>query len=683
VNTNSVLTGLILTSLFSIVTTGAAQVNSWTNPASGNWHDPSWSLGVLPNSSQHIMVTNSGWKAVAVTRATALNHPSSLNIRNLTVSSPVDSFNTLMLNFAGRESPLRVTESFHLHTNSAFLTLDSGLQVGNTFTVDGTVTHTDFSEVSAPVLLLGNHGPPANWEPFEFSAEYNFTNGTVRVPDRLLVGLSSYSIFRQHGGSNYVNNLRVGWGRYQFWGGTLNANNLAIGSSASIFFQLSGNVTVTNPVIVGVNDGLFASDTNIQGHYSMRGGSLRSSAIRVGTPNDASSAGAEGSFNQEGGTNITTTIHVGSGGMGNTFRCRYDLHAGGLLQCSSTTVGPGYVVWFFNATGSHLIDGPLNLLGVRDPSAGFLNRPFYQIGGDGALRCRSLTVSNGLFVQTSGTNDIAGDLLLGSSDMPTEYNLFDGRLTASNTIARVGRFTNDYFYHEGGVYVVANRLDVSGASPDAVVYALIRTSMFTFPELIAPDIRVTSGIFDHRGGSVSNSGTITLAGAAWQEGTAGSTHLGALRLGSAAANSTISFTYNLATIRFLASAAQPWVSDARLLIKNWSGSTNGGGNNQIIFGNSSAGLTAQQLSQIRFRDPAGLPAGDYAARILATGEIVPVSQPSLAYTRNGSRLIIQWSPGYTLQTSTNISGPFGDVNTSSPYDIQPGSEPQRYFRLRP
>ena len=53
--------GLILTAIFFAALSGLAQVNSWTSPSSGSWHDPSWSLGVLPNASQsHILITNSG-----------------------------------------------------------------------------------------------------------------------------------------------------------------------------------------------------------------------------------------------------------------------------------------------------------------------------------------------------------------------------------------------------------------------------------------------------------------------------------------------------------------------------------------------------------------------------------------------------------------------------------------------
>jgi len=39
------------------------------------------------------------------------------------------------------------------------------------------------------------------------------------------------------------------------------------------------------------------------------------------------------------------------------------------------------------------------------------------------------------------------------------------------------------------------------------------------------------------------------------------------------------------------------------MIENWNGSADGGGRQQVIFGNSAAALTAQQVSQIQFRNP--------------------------------------------------------------------------------
>src|SRR5688572_6335321 len=276
--TQFVRPGLILTSIFSATLTAVAQVNSWTSPSSGNWHDPSWSLGVLPNASQsHILITNSGWKAVAINRTTALNYPDSLNIRRLTVSSPVDSFNTLMLNFSGREWPLRVTDSFYLGTNSVFRTLDSGLHVGSLFTIDGTVIHTDFSEVSAPRMHLGNiiDGP---------TADYNLTNGTLTVANRLVLGLLGNSAFRQYGGSNRVSEFRLGWGSYELRGGHVAADTLKIGALFSVFDQYGGEVSVTNALVMGEDDGLFSPNlggVNLAGGYTLNNGTLRTASLRV------------------------------------------------------------------------------------------------------------------------------------------------------------------------------------------------------------------------------------------------------------------------------------------------------------------------------------------------------------------------------------------------------------------
>src|ERR1700722_7517630 len=84
-----------------------AQVNSWINPASGNWDDASsWSLGVLPGSSQSIMITNSGWKAVAINPSTPVNFPDSMTVSNLTILGPTNTENTLLLNFVGAGNPL-------------------------------------------------------------------------------------------------------------------------------------------------------------------------------------------------------------------------------------------------------------------------------------------------------------------------------------------------------------------------------------------------------------------------------------------------------------------------------------------------------------------------------------------------------------------------------------------------
>ena len=53
----------------------------------------------------------------------------------------------------------------------------------------------------------------------------------------------------------------------------------------------------------------------------------------------------------------------------------------------------------------------------------------------------------------------------------------------------------------------------------------------------------------------------------------------------------------------------------------------GGGAEQVVFGSSSSGISAGQLSQVRFANPPGFPVGNYAATILASGEVVPLTVP--------------------------------------------------------
>src|SRR5206468_6723832 len=92
--------------------------------------------------------------------------------------------------------------------------------------------------------------------------------------------------------------------------------------------------------------------------------------------------------------------------------------------------------------------------------------------------------------------------------------------------------------------------------------------------------------------------------------------------------------------------------NGRLLIRNWSGSTNGGGTDQMFVGTTAPGLTSAQLQHISFYNPDGLPPGTYPARILANGEVVPAAGPSLGYSRTSRGLVLSWNGNYELWTTT-------------------------------
>jgi autotransporter-associated beta strand protein len=91
------------------------------------------------------------------------------------------------------------------------------------------------------------------------------------------------------------------------------------------------------------------------------------------------------------------------------------------------------------------------------------------------------------------------------------------------------------------------------------------------------------------------------------------------------------------TLRFPDSHLMPW--SGTLAIDGWNGSMTGGGADGLFFGSSDSGLTSGQLNDIVFTNPNGH-SGNYQARILATGEIVPVPEPKMvALSLSGGLLL--------------------------------------------
>src|SRR5947209_12298004 len=135
-----------------------AQVNSWINPGSGSWDQASsWSLDVLPSSSQSIIISNSGWKAVAINPSTPINFSNSMTVRDLTIRGASDTEIMLLLNFAGTAVPLTVLNGLTLQDGAQILNFNSGLAVqGGTITVTNSQINQDGGFVrttNGPMLL--------------------------------------------------------------------------------------------------------------------------------------------------------------------------------------------------------------------------------------------------------------------------------------------------------------------------------------------------------------------------------------------------------------------------------------------------------------------------------------------------------------------------------------------------
>src|SRR5437764_6936794 len=247
---------ILIPGLVSIAS--AQQINSWTKPTSGYWEESpaNWSLGVLPNSSQSVYITNPGWKAVAIGANTAQNFPASMQIQELRIESPPDSFNELLMNFSGFAVPLQTTSLSVVGTNSAVVILSSMMEVtdtnpesGNVF-VGGTVSQGDFSRVKVSGFMsIGR---------FNENAAYYLTNGSLSISNTLEVGggLGRSAKFVQYGGSNTSGALNVNnEGDYDLYGGDVIANGISVGggdyANTSSFYQYGG--TVTSDMVVNGN----------------------------------------------------------------------------------------------------------------------------------------------------------------------------------------------------------------------------------------------------------------------------------------------------------------------------------------------------------------------------------------------------------------------------------------------
>src|SRR5205807_4692954 len=101
-----------------------------------------------------------GWKALAIGPSTVQNYPDSLNVGTITISSPSNSLNLLLLNYMGFETPL-TAKTITINSNTVLTALASILEVTNTGSADyrlelgGTVNQGESAVVNTSFLSLG------------------------------------------------------------------------------------------------------------------------------------------------------------------------------------------------------------------------------------------------------------------------------------------------------------------------------------------------------------------------------------------------------------------------------------------------------------------------------------------------------------------------------------------------
>ena len=184
--------------------------NRWIKPSSGFWEEPFWSSGVLPDSSQSVLITNQNWKAVGITPFTASNFPDSMTVGSVTVRGAFDTFNTLLLQYVGTGTPLTVLNGITLADMARILNFNSALIVQG-----GTIVVTN-----AQIVQDGGLIRTTNATMYLQNADYHLTNGVFEGGE-VLLGFPVSARFNQYGGTAVISHLSFGRGTLEAGGGTL------------------------------------------------------------------------------------------------------------------------------------------------------------------------------------------------------------------------------------------------------------------------------------------------------------------------------------------------------------------------------------------------------------------------------------------------------------------------------
>jgi hypothetical protein len=326
-------------------------------------------------------------------------------------------------------------------------------------------------------------------------------------------------------------------------------------------------------------------------------------------------------------------------------------------------------------------------------------------------------MESGMVRQSAGTTIVHGNIALGAPNGTTAANVsLSGGVLMGNygylTIGSHGSFSQSGGFLTNWYYLpisAGSHYSLTGGRMDVSQIRIAGTFEQTGGAIIVDPLSLdgtavynrTSGFLSvdrlfldgdsqfHRGNSsFVNNTMVGFAGGTFFAG-AGTNELGVLDVyipgGSEETESTLDLESGGASVLMFRDS-RDFGYLGKLTITNWAGSLNGGGADRIYVGTNQFGLTSDQLARITFANPAGLAAGKYAARILATGEVIPDSRPVLVYSRtaNGLGLQFNWNTNSCqLLSSTNVAGPYQPISPqpTSPYNVT-FSEPQRFFQLR-
>lgn len=441
----------------------------------------------------------------------------------------------------------------------------------------------------------------------------------------------------QNGGSNICPGYcelgtDSGFGRYNLSNGVFQVGSLDLNSDGGGHYEQSGGQTLAGDIYIGShpNDASFSvsNGTVRTGWIGLRGGEFTQTNSDVFCSNSISIS------------------------MGSNYRM-----SGGSLASLRTSLGEGSDA-FMSQSGGTFQTGPL-----RVGADTIYNTATFRMNGGSLFATEIRRGVGGIISQSGGTISVQGEI---------DGGIFQsgGLLMSSNT------YLSDYleftFVQTGGTNITTNTfVDYQG-------FTLLNGRLDVGNLVVGAD-------FFHKGGTLTNRGQIIFRGGRLFP-TLPQEFFGAINV---ELDSNLIFPSNNCVMRFAPSANIAWDGHfyfgafiPSLKIDNWKGSTNGGGMHQIIVGTN--GLTANQLEQIVFVNPAGLPAGGYNGKILNSGELVPTTTLRLSLRNTTEGPLLRWPGRQTLQSATNVNGPYTNVVTDFNFyrmTVQT-NQPKRFFRLK-
>ncbi|HVV01450.1 MAG TPA: hypothetical protein VHH88_08815 [Verrucomicrobiae bacterium] len=626
-----------------------ADTNEWLKPSSGYWEEPYWSLGRLPANQDVVLFDTSGFKALAIGSSTVMAAPDSLSVGSLIIEAPANSFNQLLLNYAGFGAPLFVSSNLVVGTNGSLASHHSALVASN-FYIGATAQFLDGSTAAFTNVFAGA----------DPGAELDLSNSIFSAGMLQLGSLESSgnAAVNQSGGTNEIDSLAIYPGSTYTLadGGTLEGNALEMHSAlfeGTQFAQSGGGVHFGSVANVG-------SNPESPARLSLSGGSFQAASLRLD----------DGSFTQTGGTNLVGALELNP----NSFTSGSYTLSDGLLVSSNLAAGAESsgseppAATFTQSGGVHT-NGNLTLSGtVRSGFALALGS--YHLNG-GLLVSSSEDIDMGSISQTDGTNYVDELSVFGGGS----YSLAGGQVVSSNVSLSTPQ-VETIFSQTGGDHRIMGLLSLNRLVTYSLGEGTLEVSNIEVDA--GGQLLVEGGTVTNSGLCAINAGLVSVRAPEVDLGQLGVSGSSPLIFASRPTNSTIAFLPGGVTVRFRDSHDIPW-SAPGLFIQNWDAT---GGPDHIFVGDNSGGLTARQLSLVTFSNPAGLPPGDYPAAILPTGELVPsAAGPTLGLAAEPGELVLTWSGSFELYTSKNVSGPYIEISgASSPY-TNTFSDPQRFFRL--